>query len=98
MPLADDLMEPFRPLVDVAVRTLLESGAETVTTDAKRTLAAVLTKEEVTKAGRTPISTCMIRLAASLAESFLTGTAALEFPLHWQPRRTREASGDDQDE
>jgi CRISP-associated protein Cas1 len=87
-PLADDLMEPFRPLVDVTVRTLAARGAIGVTTEAKRALAAILLAEEDTTAGRTPVSTCMIRLAASLADSYLTGEPALEFPIHWIPRRT----------
>jgi CRISPR-associated protein Cas1 len=81
MPLADDLMEPFRPLVDLAVMELARSGIQTVTPEAKRVLAGILQHEEVTPAGRTPVSTCMIRLAASLADSFLTGEPVLEFPL-----------------
>jgi CRISP-associated protein Cas1 len=91
MPLADDLMEPFRPVVDVAVIELLDEGTAAVTTDAKRRLAGLLLSDEVTLAGRTPLSTCMIRLAASLAESFLTGEPALEFPILRLPREQDEA-------
>jgi CRISPR-associated protein Cas1 len=64
MPLADDLMEPFRPAVDLCVVGLLRDGVDSVTSDAKRSLAAVLLNEEVTSAGRTPLATCMMRLAA----------------------------------
>jgi len=95
MPLADDLMEPFRPLVDVTVLALLRSGTTQVTPDAKRTLAAVLLIEEATHSGRTPVSTCMIRLAASLADSFLNGEPALEFPRVVLPRDVSDGRGED---
>lgn len=81
MPLADDLMEPFRPLFDLSVRELTDTGVLEVTSEAKRELAAVLLHEEQTTFGSTPLSTCLIRLAASLAESFIEGAPALEFPL-----------------
>ena len=81
MPLADDLMEPFRPVVDLAARALWREGMAEVTPESKRALAAILAHEERAALGRTPLSTCLIRLAASLAESFLSGTPVLEFPL-----------------
>ena len=81
MPLADDLMEPFRPLVDLLVCTLLQNGVTDVTPAAKHHLASVLQQDQATAAGTTPVSTCMQRLAASLAESYLQQTPALEFPL-----------------
>ena len=98
MPLADDLMEPFRPIVDVAVLRLLGEGISEVTMEAKRVLAGVLWAEEVTAAGRTPLSTCMNRLAASLGESFLTGVPGLELPVLRLPREAdgvEEAAGVD---
>ena len=81
MPLADDLMEPFRPLVDLLVCTLLQEGVTEVTPTAKRFLAAVLQQDQATAAGTTPVATCMQRLAASLAESYLQQTPSLEFPF-----------------
>lgn len=86
MPLADDLMEPFRPIVDLCVRGLVGGGMTEVSPDAKRHLAGVLRVEERTAAGTTPLSTCMIRLAASLADSFLTGEPALDLPHLKLPR------------
>jgi CRISPR-associated protein Cas1 len=80
LPLADDLMEPFRPLIDLAVRRLLADGAGEVDVTAKRALAALLVSDLPTDAGTSPLSTCLIRAAASLAESYLSGTAALVFP------------------
>lgn len=81
MPLADDLMEPFRPLVDVLVCALLQDGIAEVTAEAKHRLAAILQQDQATVAGTTPVSTCMQRLAASLAESYLRQIPELEFPF-----------------
>jgi CRISPR-associated protein Cas1 len=80
MPLADDLMEPFRPLVDGLVLTLVNDGETVLTPDVKRRLAGVLHAEQLTKAGRSPVETCIYRLAASLADSFLSGKPCLAFP------------------
>jgi len=95
MPLADDLMEPFRPVVDARVVTLLRDGAVGVTSDVKRHLAAVLMAEEVTRAGRTPLGTSLIRLAASVADSFLNGSVALDLPLTRLPREQGEDGVDE---
>jgi CRISPR-associated protein Cas1 len=88
MPLADDLMEPFRPIVDLAVLRLADVGIAEVTIPAKRALAGLLQAEERTASGRTPLATCLIRLAASMADSFLTGDAALDLPILPVPRPT----------
>lgn len=81
MPLADDLMEPFRPIVDAMVHDLLTEGIGEVSVTAKRRLAGVLLIDEITPAGRTPLGTCIHRLAASVAESFLSGIPDLTFPI-----------------
>ena len=83
--LADDLMEPFRPFVDLMVISLIERGVTDVTTEAKRDLALVLSHDLPTKAGTTPISSCLFRLAQSLAQSYLTRHAGLELPLKARP-------------
>ena len=54
MPLADDLMEPFRPEVDVIVRTLMREGHGTVDAAAKKRLAGVLRLEAPTPMGMSP--------------------------------------------
>ena len=86
MPLADDLMEPFRPVVDLCVHGLLREGETEVTPEAKRRLAGLLRAEQQTTAGTTPLSTCLVRLAASLADSFMTGAPALDLPYLKLPR------------
>jgi len=81
MPLVDDLMEPFRPVVDFLVRELVDRDVREVTTEAKRELAAILLREEKTVAGTSPVSTCLNRLAHSVAESYLSGSPFLDLPL-----------------
>lgn len=81
MPLVDDMMEPFRPAVDDAVRLLLAEGETEVTVAAKRRLVATLWRDEATEAGTSPLATVILRSAQSLAESYLGGAAALSFPF-----------------
>ena len=80
MPLADDLMEPFRPMVDVAAHRLMREGADEVSPDAKRALAGVLAMDMKTDRGTTPLQTCVERAAQSLAQSFESGVAEMAFP------------------
>lgn len=80
LPLADDLMEPFRPIIDAEVRAMVSEGHDEVDTAAKRRLAALFSADLPTASGMSPLSTCLLRCAASLAESYLSGAPALEFP------------------
>lgn len=81
MALVDDLMEPFRPLVDLAVARLAGRNVSEVTPEAKRTLANLAFADMRTSSGVTPLSTCLTRLAVSLAQAFENGEAKLELPL-----------------
>ncbi len=81
MPLADDLMEPFRPFVDQLVLRLVSEGSVMINPSIKRQLAAVLNFDLPTRSGMSPLSTCLNRLAASLGESFVGGVADLDLPL-----------------
>jgi CRISPR-associated protein Cas1 len=83
MPLADDLMEPFRPSIDLAVRRLVRDGVEELDPPAKRALAAAMSHDRITARGRSPLSTCVLRLAQALAGSFLSGSVELEVQA-WQ--------------
>lgn len=78
--LADDLMEPFRPLVDHMVKRLADEGCQEVSPDAKSTLAR-LTAFDLRVEGQTsPLNVAAGRLAHSLAGSFETGKAGLALP------------------
>jgi CRISPR-associated protein Cas1 len=71
MRLVDDLIEPFRPLVDLKVRQLQEAGETKITPETKRALVRVLYDDMQTVAGITPVMVCMQRLAVSLAQVYL---------------------------
>ncbi len=83
--LADDLMEPFRPLVDLTVAGLTRRGVTELTPEAKRDLVHILGRDLATTAGTTPVSTCILRLAQSLAQSFIARKTVLDMPLRPLP-------------
>ena len=80
MPLADDLMEPFRPAIDATVRLGMGGTGceEGVTPEAKRRLVKTLFLDIDTERGTTPLAICIQRLASSLAELFLGERKELE--------------------
>lgn len=78
--LADDLMEPFRPAVDLVVRDLAEAGESGVAADTKPELVGVLALDYATEDGVGPLSTVMARLAIQLAQVFARERRALSFP------------------
>ena len=77
--LADDLMEPFRPTVDLVVRRQLVQGVESVE-HAREELVATLTADFPTHNGATPLSHVLLRLTQSLARSFVDCKLRLDFP------------------
>lgn len=81
MVLVDDLMEPFRPVVDLEVRRLVDDGVMDVDRDAKAVLARIMILDMPTSAGASPVMTCAERLAQSLARAYAGGRGALDLPL-----------------
>ncbi|MDF3413077.1 type II CRISPR-associated endonuclease Cas1 [Sulfitobacter sp. M57] len=78
--LADDLMEPFRPLVDCAVRTIIARYGVAVDTNAKQTLARLIATDLPLGDGVTPVSLALQKLATSLGQSFEGGKLRLALP------------------
>lgn len=78
--LADDLMEPFRPAVDLAVCELAGVGRERLDTEAKRRLALVLHADYDSPEGATPLSNVLSRTAVSLAQVFTGERKRLVLP------------------
>lgn len=74
--LADDLVEPFRPLVDSLTLRLIGKGHTTVTPEAKRAFAGLVALDLPSEAGVTPVGLMATRMAQTLADSFETGRAA----------------------
>ncbi len=99
MCLVDDLMEPFRPLVDYLVTGLRADGEGSVTPAVKARLASVLSLDLATARGTTPVATCLERLAVSLAGVFETRKGELDLPeallpLEFPDARQETASGE----
>ena len=81
MRLGDDLMEPFRPTVDLVVKELAAGGADKLDTAGKRLLAGVLHHDFATEEGASPLSNVLARLAVSLAQVFTGERRDLVLPL-----------------
>lgn len=85
MRLVDDLMEPFRPVIDLKVWLLMRHGEAEVTADTKRALVRTLYDDLPTATGATPLMVCTQRLATSLAQVFTGERDRLELPLPGLP-------------
>lgn len=86
--LADDLVEPFRPLVDATVYQMVEEGARELDGPAKARLATLLSADLDLQGTTTPVNVAIHRLAQSLAASFEKGQVELAIfqppaPLGW---------------
>lgn len=73
--LADDLIEPFRALVDALTMRLLAAGMAAVTPEAKRAYAGLIALDLPGMDGVTTVSLAATRAAQSLARCFQTGRA-----------------------
>lgn len=81
--LVDDLMEPFRPMVDQTVRILKDETADTaitLTPDIKRALARILDQDVLSAKGTTTVATALHRLAQTFVSSLKEKENLLEFP------------------
>ena len=85
MRLVDDLMEPFRPVIDLKVWQLHQQGESHVTPETKRALVRTLYDDMQSAAGATPVMVCMQKLATSLAQVYLGEREKLELPLPGLP-------------
>jgi len=85
MRLVDDLMEPFRPMVDLLVWQLQRREEDKVTPDTKRVLVRSLYDDMQTDSGATPAMVCMQRLAVSVAQVYLGERERLDLPLPGLP-------------
>lgn len=92
MRLVDDLIEPFRPLVDAEVHRLHCDGAVAVDSEIKRALAAILYTNRRTSDGMTPLIACINRLATSLAQVYLGERKSLLLPDASALEATQSAS------
>jgi CRISPR-associated protein Cas1 len=78
--LADDLMEPFRPLVDATALNISRANGPEVTSDAKQALARLIALDLPLGGVTSPVSVALSRLATSLAMSFEARSLTLALP------------------
>jgi len=69
-PLADDIMEPYRPLVDFYARKAAASDIKEMSPDAKQMISSFLWADLYFEGETTPLYAAMERLAFSLVNSF----------------------------
>lgn len=77
-PLANDLMEPWRPMVDLAVLQLYSAGECELGPPQKARLAEVLHWDMDALQGRSPLRLCIGRLCSSLADICAGSDRSLE--------------------
>ncbi|MEZ5812615.1 MAG: type II CRISPR-associated endonuclease Cas1 [Rhizobiaceae bacterium] len=83
--LADDLMEPYRPLVDRAVHNLVQDGYAEVSSEAKTALAALTTLDLSAPHGMSPLHVHATRLAQQLAALFCGEGESFDLPAPPDP-------------
>lgn len=95
MRLVDDLMEPFRPVIDLKIWQLCKQGESFVTPESKRVLVRTIYDDMQTSMGATPVMVCAQRLATSLAQVFIGEKDKLDLPLPGLPLSMAAALSDD---
>ncbi len=85
MRLVDDLMEPFRPMIDLRIWRLQRDGHSDVVPDTKRALVRVLYDDMQTSIGATPVMVCLQKLAVSVAQVYLGERDELDLPFPGLP-------------
>lgn len=87
--LASDLMEPFRPWVDLAVMEVLDMGPGELDRERKQALLGIYERPAFVDSGRTPLWLAIQACASQLAQAFLAAkdgasapqaAAKLQFP------------------
>lgn len=81
--LADDLVEPLRPLVDVRVRALVERGVKEIDRESKTDLLSVLAETVEVAGARGPLMVALSRTATSLVRCYAGEQRDLDLPRLW---------------
>ncbi len=89
MCLADDLMEPLRPLVDRRVYELAEAGRSELDKKTKISLLSILSENVLFEAKTLPMMVANQHMAASLKKAFSEGVDSLKIPELIENRQMR---------
>ena len=85
MRLIDDLMEPFRPVIDFKVWSLSKKGELVINAGIKREMVLTMFVDTQTKEGISPLSVCIQNTATSLAQIYLGESKKLNLPTIFPP-------------
>lgn len=87
--LADDIMEPFRPLVDEKVFEIMQQYDEQeLNTKIKSELLQVLTRTVYFKDEKSPLMVALQKTASSLQQCFMGNRKKIKYPKLWNLTRT----------
>ncbi|MFV0571085.1 MAG: type II CRISPR-associated endonuclease Cas1 [Xanthomarina gelatinilytica] len=82
--LADDIMEPFRPIVDEAVYTIMQHYDEQeLNTEIKSVLLQILTRTVYFKTEKSPLMVALQKTASSLQQCFSGKRKKIKYPKLW---------------
>ncbi|MEM9687695.1 MAG: type II CRISPR-associated endonuclease Cas1 [Bacteroidota bacterium] len=82
--LADDVMEPYRPLIDAKVVALIaENNGQELNTSVKAQLLEVLTQTVYFKDRKSPLMVALATTASSLQQCFAGKTRKIIYPKLW---------------
>lgn len=82
--LADDIMEPYRPLVDELVYTLMESyDIQELNTSIKSEMLNLLTRTVYFKSEKSPLMVGLQKTASSLQQCYTGERKKIKFPQLW---------------
>lgn len=81
--LADDLVEPFRPLVDAKAKALAAAGRTEIDKDVKTELLSLLTAEIEVAGEKGPLMVALERMTASLVRCYAGEQKKLDLPILW---------------
>ena len=82
--LADDVMEPYRPLVDAKVLNIMaENYEEELTTEIKLKLLSVLTDTVYYKDSKSPLMIALSRTSSSLQKCYSGKSKKISYPKLW---------------
>ncbi|WP_100611029.1 type II CRISPR-associated endonuclease Cas1 [Confluentibacter lentus] len=82
--LADDIMEPFRPIVDEAVHYVMQHyDDQDLTTEIKAELLQILTRTVYFKTEKSPLMVALQKTASSLQQSYSGERKKIKYPKLW---------------
>ena len=87
--LADDIMEPFRPLIDEKVFEIMQNYEEQeLNTKIKSELLQVLTRTVYFKDEKSPLMVALQKTASSLQQCFIGNRKKIKYPKLWNSMPT----------